>query len=399
MSDFYPEIYTRFDDDSKEIFSDIIFKINIVSNTVKDCGRNYSIDSVEISRPFINPKCKEDIFEKLQQFEKSCNENLKESSKLAYKTGQNTWQLFYLYKEVLQFLSALEFNYYRGQKADWKTVPGIFRDADKNPEYMKDFEKLYKKISREYPEEIVHVEETQYDPRDEGLRKKHLKRANQLALLQHYGMRTSLLDLTENPYIAMLFMLSKDTDIRHPRLEAYKVIEGEEINHNEKNIVTFVEKTKNNKRIIAQKGAFLNFDKLYKISINSIQPIERVIIEMNFSEDKSLGLIEAEITNTKEKYESATEEDGKATYKMSLEFLNSLKKGFIKEDSTVDSNQVTQFKIYKDIQQEMLKKLSEYHYETEDLFPDFENYLKFITSEYSSKPSVSKKTLLNSQFF
>ena len=34
---------------------------------------------------------------------------------------------------------------------------------------------------------------------------KNSKREIDMAYLQHYGMRTSLVDITENPYIALLF--------------------------------------------------------------------------------------------------------------------------------------------------------------------------------------------------
>ncbi|MGF7440649.1 FRG domain-containing protein, partial [Enterococcus faecalis] len=94
--------------------------------------------------------------------------------------------------------------------------------------FIDEFEKIYKRISIEFPNEI---EYTEYETNPDSLK----KRAKQLAMLQHYGLRTSLLDLTRNPYIALLFMVSDSskTDFSSGVIEAYQIDEDK---HNQNNI-------------------------------------------------------------------------------------------------------------------------------------------------------------------
>ena len=99
-------------------------------------------------------------------------------------------------------------------------------------------------------------------------------------------MKTPLIDITSNPFIAMQFMLSSD-ELDIPRLEFYKINEGEST------LFSSVRKMNKNKRIRAQKGAFLNYDNLYPhlkienghIKLHDYQPIKRVIVKLVFDEE------------------------------------------------------------------------------------------------------------------
>lgn len=196
------------------------------------------------------------------------------------------WQIFYLLKEIITKLKGIGYNYYRGQSHDWPTLPGIFRSlctAEGKLAY-EEFEMLYRNVSREFPEELEYISL-------EGLKDKDLlaaleKREDQISILQHYGMKTPLIDITSNPFIAMQFMLSSD-ELDIPRLEFYKINEGEST------LFSSVRKMNKNKRIRAQKGAFLNYDNLYPhlkienghIKLHDYQPIKRVIVKLVFDEE------------------------------------------------------------------------------------------------------------------
>ena len=116
-------------------------------------------------------------------------------------------------------MSSSNYNFYRGQGSNWATRPSIFRplkligDIEDEINFYEDFEKLYQQVSREYPDNIKYIELEHDELIDE--------RADELATLQHYGLPTSLLDVTENPFIALLFMLESD-EFSNPQIEFYK---------------------------------------------------------------------------------------------------------------------------------------------------------------------------------
>lgn len=84
-------------------------------------------------------------------------------------------------------MEEFNFNYFRGQRSNWKVLPGLLRDST-NKEYINHFEQEYKRLAYNYPEELSYL------PYDKNNR---LERANYLSILQHYGMQTSLLDITK----------------------------------------------------------------------------------------------------------------------------------------------------------------------------------------------------------
>lgn len=83
--------------------------------------------------------------------------------------------------------SVSSMTFYRGQSVfDWQLKPSIFRDA------------LYEKETYMI-KKIKHLAEVELD---------NLDRFSQLVKLQHYGLPTRLLDLTENPLVALYFACS-----------------------------------------------------------------------------------------------------------------------------------------------------------------------------------------------
>lgn len=258
------------------------------------------------------------------------------------------WQMFYLFKELFQYFSTSKgtsnqthnkYNYFRGQSHDFELRPGILRENIKN-EYRENFEKIYSDFSKKYPNEIQYFE----------ISKKDVEREQQLSLLQHYGLATSLLDITANPFIGLLFMLTGDIEIEkdEEKTLAIPTFYFFEIDMNDTPVLfSEVRKTDKNKRLSAQRGAFLNFDKLAEKTINVIK------ITMVFDEADSAsfqGLEESE------KFER-------------------------KKDCL------------KSIQKEMIEKLKEFYYFEEDLYPDFEKQIGYLINKYKVNEKKAKLNL------
>ncbi|RZI09020.1 FRG domain-containing protein, partial [Staphylococcus aureus] len=114
------------------------------------------------------------------------------------------------------------------------------------------------------------------------------KRENNMAYLQHYGLRTTLIDITENPFIALLFLTSNSQVFNNATLDMYNI--NPKI-HSEQNLFSRVKMISKNKRIIAQKGAFFNFEKLLifqneqNVNRDKINKIPLVRLKLNFSYD------------------------------------------------------------------------------------------------------------------
>lgn len=304
--------------------------------------------------------------------------------KNGYKNDNNHWGIFYLLKELITAFQVQGFNYFRGQRQSWETIPSIFRNLVNNDgdSFYNRFEYLYKTISQEFPDEIIY-----YEQNDENIE----KRSDQLATLQHYGLPTSLLDITENPYIAMLFMFSSG-EIYIPQLELYKI---DSQKHVEKSIVSFVHKNGKNKRIKAQRGAFLNYDKINNfvqfqkgdfIMNSDYSPIDKIVISLEISKEDSIEYLKEE--EAKISSPSSNSSDETLSYssdKLSTKNLENLKTSFSK-DETIKS-------FYEYIQKQVTRKLSEYNYFSSELYPDFSDYISFRAKEF--KKDEKNNTLNN----
>ncbi|AWB52923.1 FRG domain-containing protein [Pasteurella multocida] len=360
VDDFYNKIYATYK--PSDYFDEIEIVINYYMDITRKNGRPYKILSLSLDKQ----SSQQNNIEKVKSFIHNFNERLSSNS------STENWQLFYLYKELLQFFvhSNDKYNYFRGQSHSYSLTPNILRD-NVQYSYRDEFENLYLKISHEFPEKITYFNLQNCDIED---------REYQLSLLQHYGLKTSLLDITSNPYIAMLFMLSESFDsYKEPTFFLFKINENI---HRDKHLFTEVRKSKLNERIVAQKGAFLNFDKIFMNKHFDVEKISSVKVKLNFSDDEYLKYLENEMENIKKiQMENNDASDPKELEEQS-NYLALLER---------EKNNITESKkqCLKAIKDELSQKLREYCYFEEDLFPDFETRIKYLSRKYDS--STHKK--------
>lgn len=348
-SDFYNKIFKNYRLD--DYFEETVIRINYIKNITQNSGeRLYKIQSL-----FLEGSEESSEFQGFKEIVERCN------TLLLNNKYPIDWQVFYLYKELLQnIIDKYNFNYFRGQSHKYDLVPGILRNDVQNS-YRESFENLYLKIANEFPDKIS------YFP-IEG--REHIEnREYQLSLLQHYGLKTSLLDITSNPYIALLFMLSEQIDsYKEPTLFLFKL---DESSHRQNHLFTEVRKSHLNERIIAQKGAFLNFDKLFDIKQFDVQKVSIVKIILQFDDNDFLTKLNSDIENISSLGSGSEDESEKAEF---IELLESEKLHI--EESKIET--------LKYILEEISKKLREYHYFEEELFPDFEQRIKYLSAKYES---------------
>lgn len=323
---------------------------NNLHHNIKD-DKKYVIDKLTVDNTGLNDEQLADSIENVIQ---KCNINLHDKK---YPDG---WQLFYLYKELIQIFTGEKFgfNYFRGESDDYKLAPGILRD-NIDDSYRHDFEEEYKRLCMNFPERV------EYYSND---RKNRDKREEQLSILQHYELKTSLLDISTNPFISMIFMFSSEVDeYRKPSLYLFKVNDS-----GDKRDFLFskVKKNRYNLRINAQKGAFFNFDKAYEAKKKNPEgiPCVKIILDYNESEDmKRLNIEYNTILKFIEKYGK------KDTYVTYLKIID-------KQIKNIDKFKADSL---REIRVEMLKKLNEYYYSEEDLFPDFFKQIEYVSRRYA----------------
>ena len=256
-------------------------------------------------------------------------------------------------------------NYFRGQSHHYDLVPGILRGNVQNS-YRKEFESLYLKIANEFPDKVSYFDFRSSDSIEQ--------REYQLSLLQHYGLKTSLLDITKNPYIAMLFMLSEQFNkYKEPTIYLFNI---DEQVHRKKHLFTEVKKSEKNERIIAQQGAFLNFDKIFNNKSFDIEKITCIKIVLHFSEDYYTNYLDEEKKNLSN-IEKLDDSDSKADYEQLLD----------REKQQIQNSKLNCLKFIKD---ELTQKLREYYYFEEDLFPDFEKRIQYLSEKYESNGQEKK---------
>lgn len=323
-------------------------------------GRPYFIKKISVSSKDEN----DPLYKDIQNF----------VTKNIIQNKLENWQIFYSFKALFQYLiHDKKFNYFRGQSHNWKLLPGIFRAENK---YREEFENIYKDISSEFPDKLRYFQ----------LEKSCIEdRCNNIAILQHYGLKTSLLDISSNPFIAMLFMLTNcDESCTVPTLYCFLV---DDSLHNKKNIFQKIKKNNANLRISAQKGAFLNFDKIYTINNRNIKKIHTVKIYLEF--DDIYREIEKMIDILKERLIKDSD-DVKSTCNSYIGILEEEKNKMNKSNGEKTKKYLIGY-----IRNELLNKLCEYYYFEEDLFPDFENRIKYIAEKYECNKYEERKTRMN----
>lgn len=313
---------------------------------------------------------------KLNNTIKRCNLSIKRN------LSRGSWQIFYLYKELLQTLLGddLYFNYFRGQAGDYPLLPGVLR-PETTKYYLRNFENIYKRMSFEFPDMVNYTKLIE----DESIN----CRESDLSLLQHFGLKTSLLDITRNPYIAMLFMLRDSIDkYKEPTLYLFKINNNCD-DDNKLNLFTEVKKSHINDRILAQKGAFLNFEKaiLNKSGTKEVEAIPYVKIVLHLESEKYKNAIDKQFDLLNDfKNDLKNDKDLKKIVNDPEEVDEFLEKvTFIK-----DHMDEVQIKCLQHINDELSQKLYEYYYTKEDMFPDFENRIKYLSIKYKDETQAKK---------
>ena len=358
------------------LYNDIKIKIivipNDLSNDQEDSKRLYKIDNIEVD---FEKSENEDLNTKIKSI---CN-NLKVTLK---NKSSYSWQIFYFIKELFQLIDSLKegekgnnFNYYRGQSSDWDALPGILRPYT-NQEYVTNFEQEYKKLAYNYPNELSYLPYT---------KENRLERTNYLSILQHYGMQTSLLDITKNPYIALLFMVSVENkyQLNKPTFFMYEI--NEDIHHDSHLFVRVI-KDVNNKRIEAQKGAFLGYDYLYSLNLTSIKKINRIILEINVDEEYYKKKLENDLdalSHMEHEYKNEVKEDNKLSE--AIEYTRNFINNILKQISCEEKIQEKKDECYEQMREEILNKLREYHYFENQLYPDLDKQIQYVLSRYKDK--------------
>ncbi|HHC9809291.1 TPA: FRG domain-containing protein, partial [Staphylococcus aureus] len=356
--------------------------------------------------------------------------------------GSSNWKLFYVYKELIQifeevFDDSYTKNYFRGQAHDWQMKAGLFRE-DVIDDFKKEFETIYEDIAYKYPETILHVdinnnEKLNYD-------KDFKIRENDMAYLQHYGLRTTLIDITENPFIGLLFLTSDVNQFENATFDMYNVNIQ---NHTSKNLFSRVKMLNRNKRIIAQKGAFFNFEKLLLLLNDNGKSVENKIVDripllrvkLSYEFDHINQLNQKieeknkQIPSLRMKYNKLSEviKDKNSILEQKFEYLekenldiNHNEKNFSevltqirelfnelnkmndemnkyndkidelkKEIQEIDikikreKNSIKNY-LYPSICKELKEKLSQYHYVENELFPDIYKHIGYIQNSFLS---------------
>lgn len=298
---------------------------------------------------------------RIRRFIEAINKEILNEKNTGFKSEdkKSGWSVFFLIKECIQILSTenYNFNYYRGQReGKWKTIPSAFRNRnnDDGIDYYLEFENIYKDIYKKFPEKIEYIkfpENKSSNDYNDIIR----KRGQQLSLLQHYELYTPLLDITSNPYIALLFMTNGE--LNEPQLEFYDI----------SNSPLFMEpvKTQLNNRILAQKGAFLNYEMLLSKNKNGNTLLKKLTTKNNTSSKIPRVILKIECKTQKPPEEYISLE----------QLLENYTQPNNKENIYEDSSNKVKI-IYEDILTDLRRKLFEFKYIEEDLFPDFEDYLK-----------------------
>lgn len=365
--------FNNFDTDNKEVTNDYAknllnykeglffesntIEIGYIGNTLakNDDKRKYLLTHVNVLA-----SNSDEIKSSLRSIVEKCDFDIKN------KSQANGWQLFYLYKELLQRFTSNEFgfNYFRGQSVNKPLLPGIMRDeVDKS--YINNFERIYRKLSYEFPEKINYTEFNGDDC--------ITSRERDLSLLQHYGLKTALLDITRNPYIAMLFMIKENIrEYIEPTLYLFNINEQLE---KDETLFTEVRKNQTNERILAQKGAFLNYEKTL-LKNKNYKKIPYIKIVLRFDDTVYKEVSEKQIDSYK-KLKLYIKDKGHRDLENFLDHdLSELNKQL---------NSIEKYKMIalKDILEDLENKLNEYCYIKEDMFPDFENRIRYLSNKYN----------------
>lgn len=261
----------------------------------------------------------------------------------AYTEDHSSWSVFYALKEIIdQISNRLKVGYktvYRGQPGDWELRPTLFRKgvSGYTDEFRRNYEQIYKSVAQKFPENVSYF----------SIHENLDKRAANLAELQHYGLGTSLIDVSSNPFISLLFMVDGYANQGdEPQLDIFFVRED-----GQNSLYQEVTKREQNRRISVQKGAFLNFDKLDMNGLSGERKIPRICLRLQYVRS---SLDSATVVNLPDGDLPVAQDEGRVKVNVLATAVNDIK-----------------------------SKLNSYYYRTEDLFPDFYMFLGVLKSKYA----------------
>lgn len=328
-----------------------------------------------------------DVLEKVKRI----NEQLKSEQ------STKPWNIFYFYKEFIQQLRKIGFNYFRGQTDNWELKPSIARCNQYDIKLMKNYEGIYKETAEKL-EDIEYFPFSEIDSNSNGsdIDVLFAKRNTKLGVLQHYGFPTPLVDITSNPYIAMLFMCDKeDSDAigKSKRLDLFKI---DTMKSSEYNIFSSVF-LGNNKRIKAQRGEFLDFSKYDIIQYKKLEKIQHIVLEVDYPTIESqippelFDRIIKIILNPKGDFSMIQRSVGE-NYK-NQENLNSIEEAFSSYEKRLEFafNAMNWKKADAapiSLNHDLSRKLKEFGYTESLIFPDTYNQLQFIKRDFEKSKSL-----------
>lgn len=329
------------------------------------------MDSYEINRIDLEvldeDGVSQEFREKVETFVIEINHKLNSEHQYSDMHGEKGWQVFYVYKEIIQYFANYEsdekFNFFRGQTNSWELTPSLFRDDYSS--LAKCFEETYFKIAAEYPNEIEY-----YGYSSDNI----MKRAQQLSMMQHYGLPTSLVDITRNPYIALQFMVGtfNTTEVSTMRFDLFKI---DEVEHAKKNIFIDVIKYSKNKRITAQKGDFLDFDYIYDIKETDIKKIDRIVVDLIVDDPLEKENQESNLNADNDLFKNVLFDED-SDYETFFDFT---KQSFANDSQKEKDKQLA---VIEMIHKEINKKLKEYFYLEKNLYPDFFSRIQYLAKRF-----------------
>ncbi|GDZ84659.1 hypothetical protein LCIT_19010 [Leuconostoc citreum] len=340
---------------------DVIINVHPCDDSVST--RDYSITNISLNGHFKNEKTDDsyqirDLDTMLYTYITEINEQIQNDSR--------QWNAFYVLKELIQKIEEFHFHhesphhsilnkydlFYRGQNHNYPMLPGIARtnSVDTN-RISENFESIYENLSYEYPE-LKYISFPFSLDTDNS--KEHIRdRVTQLALLQHYGFPTPLVDVTSSPFVGMFFMAHEfNSEEKYynnnesPVLSIFLSQKGE-LN----SLFQRAEVTPTNHRLKPQFGSFIDFEMLTLQNFD-VTPPKAHAINITFEYDR---------TNHKN---MLSKKSIRIPPTNSINFSNLMKKMFDSIRCDIDN------------------KLGEYHYRYIDLFPDLENRASYIKNKY-----------------